>query len=212
MLAAASGHAGPHRETTGRSVDEGGLHRRRRRERDVPRPRHARRGDRDRLRPRADLVSRPAGALLPDPRSDDAEPQGNDVGTSYRSAIFYLDEKQRRWPRTRSPTLKHRASGREGRHRRDAGRAVLEAEPSIRTISSGIRTGTPATFHAQIGFSRAEPNRSRARHASAGSPPLRLPDMGCPLLLRASAYEPCRDGSHRRIDFGAVPEEVEAMR
>src|SRR4029450_7755421 len=70
------GHAGSHPETTGRSVDEGGLHRRRRRERDVPQPWHARRGDRDRLRPRADLVSRPAGVLLPDPRYDDAAPAG----------------------------------------------------------------------------------------------------------------------------------------
>jgi CDGSH-type Zn-finger protein len=27
----------------------------------------------------------------------------------------------------------------------------------------------------------------------------------------ASAYKQCRDGSHRRIDFRAVPEEVEAL-
>jgi CDGSH-type Zn-finger protein len=28
----------------------------------------------------------------------------------------------------------------------------------------------------------------------------------------ASAYKPCRDTSHRRIDFRAVPEEVETLR
>ena len=37
--------------------------------------------------------------------------QGNDVGTSYRSAIFYLDENSAEWPTTRSPTSKRRASG-----------------------------------------------------------------------------------------------------
>ena len=31
--------------------------------------------------------------------------QGNDVGTSYRSAIFYSTRNSAEWPRTRSPTL-----------------------------------------------------------------------------------------------------------
>ena len=42
------------------------------------------------------MLPRAAGVLLPDPRPDDAEPQGNDRGTSYSSAIFYHDEEQRR--------------------------------------------------------------------------------------------------------------------
>src|SRR5687767_476175 len=70
------GNAGPHPETTGRTRDEGRLQRRRRRERDLPQPRDARGGDRNQLRSRADLVPGPARALLPDPRSDDAEPPG----------------------------------------------------------------------------------------------------------------------------------------
>src|SRR5918999_5367766 len=37
---------------------------------------HARGGDRDRLRSRANLLPRATGVLLPDPRSDDAEPSG----------------------------------------------------------------------------------------------------------------------------------------
>lgn len=34
--------------------------------------------------------------LLPDPRSDNPQPSGNDRGASYRSAIFYTDDAQRR--------------------------------------------------------------------------------------------------------------------
>ena len=36
------------------------------------------------------------GVLLPDPRPDDQEPSGQRCGPSYRSAIFYVDDEQRR--------------------------------------------------------------------------------------------------------------------
>ena len=39
-------------------------------------PRHARRSDRDHVRPESDELPRPAGVLLPDPRPDDAQPAG----------------------------------------------------------------------------------------------------------------------------------------
>ena len=78
------------------SSRRGGLHRRRRSERDLLQSRHARRGDRDPLRSRADLLPGPAGVLFPDPRSDDAEPSGQRHRTELRSAIFYLDDRQRR--------------------------------------------------------------------------------------------------------------------
>ena len=45
-------------------------------ERDLPQPRHPRRGDRDRVRSRADFLPRATRVLLPDPRPDDAEPSG----------------------------------------------------------------------------------------------------------------------------------------
>ncbi len=44
--------------------------------------------------PRADELSRPAGVLLPDPRSEHPGRQGNDRGSSYRSAIFYTSDEQ----------------------------------------------------------------------------------------------------------------------
>ena len=46
--------------------------------------------------PRADRLPDAAGVLLPDPRSDDEEPAGQRRGTSYRSAIFYVDDEQKR--------------------------------------------------------------------------------------------------------------------
>ena len=69
---------------------------RRRAECDLPQSRHARRGDRDRLRPGADLLPRPARVLLPGPRPVDEESPGQRHRHSYRSAIFYLDDEQRR--------------------------------------------------------------------------------------------------------------------
>ena len=74
-------------------------------ERHLPQPRHPRRGDRDHLRPRADLLPRPARVLLPDPRPDDEEPPGQ----RHRRELPLGDLLPRRRaasgsPRTRSPT------------------------------------------------------------------------------------------------------------
>jgi peptide-methionine (S)-S-oxide reductase len=51
--------------------------------------------------------------------------QGNDVGTSNRSAIFYLDEEQARSPRTRSPMSTPAGCGRARSSPRHASWAVL---------------------------------------------------------------------------------------
>src|SRR5690606_22022378 len=72
--------------------------------------------------------------------------QGNDIGTSYRSAIFPLDTEQERiaratiadvdasglWPGAVVTTIEQPGP-------------FWEAEPGIRTTCSGNRTGTPAT-------------------------------------------------------------------
>ena len=55
--------------------------------------------------------------------------QGNDIGLSYRSAIYYCDDEQKGISGKRSP--------------------------SIRIISSGSRRAIPATFRAPIGCCRA---------------------------------------------------------
>ena len=76
-----------------------------------------------------------------DPTTKDR--QGNDVGSSYRSEIFYTSDEQRRLPRRRSPTSTPPACGREGRHRRERGRPVLGG----RARAPGLPTADPERLH-----------------------------------------------------------------
>src|ERR671918_1135956 len=62
------GDAGSLPEAPGRCLHAGRIHGGRGSERDLPQPRHACGGDRDRLRFRANLLPRATGVLLPDPR------------------------------------------------------------------------------------------------------------------------------------------------
>ena len=79
--------------------------------RHVPQSRHARGGDRGRLRSRQ-LSYRELLEFffqIHDPTTKNR--QGNDSGTSYRSGIYYLSDEQRPSPRTRSPTSNASGSG-----------------------------------------------------------------------------------------------------
>ena len=79
--------------------------------------------------------------------------QGNDVGASYRSAIFYVDDEQRRVAEDTIADVE--ASGLwPGKvvTEVDAGRARSgRPSPSTRTTSSATPTATPATSPARAG-------------------------------------------------------------
>ena len=161
------GHAGPDPQPR-RRLHARRLLRRRRAERDVSQPRHARRGDRDRLR--SERIS--YRELLEfffqihDPTT--LNRQGNDLGTSYRSAIFYTTTSRGASPRTRSPTSTPPASGpaRSSPRSRPPARSGRPSR-SIRTTSSTIRTATPATSSGPIGSCRSGPRKQPARQDGA---------------------------------------------
>jgi peptide-methionine (S)-S-oxide reductase len=89
-----------------------------------------------------------AGILLPDPRSRRrSNRQGNDIGMSYRSAIYYETTSRSASPRTRSPTSTPPACGR-ARWSPRWSRPVdfWEAEPEHQDyLERYPRTATPAT-------------------------------------------------------------------
>ena len=90
------GHAGPDPQAARRDLHSGRLHRRRERERHLPQPS----GHAEAIEITYDPAQTDYRALLEfffqirDPTTKNR--QGNDVGTSYRSAIFYTDDEQKR--------------------------------------------------------------------------------------------------------------------
>ena len=73
--------------------------------------------------------------------------QGNDIGASYRSAIFYTTDEQKRDRRGHHRRRRRlRPLAGQGRHRgRPRPGRSGRPSPSTRTTSSGTRTATPAT-------------------------------------------------------------------
>ena len=150
------GHAGSDPQAPGVISTRVGYTRRRRAQRDLSQPRHPRRGDRDRLRPGADELPRDPRILLPDPRSDDQNRQGNDMGRELSLGdLLRSTTSRRRSPRTRSPTSRPRACGpaRSSPRSRPPGRSGRPS-PSTRIISSAIPTAIPATSRGPAGCSR----------------------------------------------------------
>ena len=149
------------RKQPGRHLHPRRLLRRRRPERHLPQPRHPRRGDRDRLRSRR---ASPSAMLLEfffqihDPTTQNR--QGNDVGRSYRSAIFYTSDEQkqrRRGHHRRRRRLGPVARARSSPRSTPAG-AFWEAEPEHQDyLQNATPTATPATSPAPAGSSRSAP-------------------------------------------------------
>ena len=133
-------------------------------QRHLPQPPRARRGHRDRLRPRADRLPRPAGVLLPDPRSDHEGPPGQ----RRRHQLPVGDLLRRRRAEARRAghhrrRRRVRAVAGQGGHRGDARRSTSgRPSRSTRTTWSATRTGTPATSRGRAGSCRS------ARRTSLG--------------------------------------------
>ena len=119
--------------------------------------------------------------------------QGNDVGMSYRSAIFYLDDEQRRVAEDTIADVEASGSGPAGRHRGDAGGAVLGG----RARASGLSRALPERLHLPLpasGLGAAAPGRrgsplSRTRPGPAAHPARR---PGEPRGVRAPGLDPPR--------------------
>ena len=130
-------------------------------QRHLPQPRESRRGDRDHLRPGADLLPGPARVLLPDPRPDHQEP----AGQRHRGelSLGHLLPRRRAAPGRRGHHRRCRGvrtvAG-QGRHRgrRRPGRSGRPS-PSTRTTWSTTPTGTPATSPDRAGSCRTERRR-----------------------------------------------------
>ena len=108
------GHAGADPPQARRHLDPRGLYRRRRAERDIPQPRHPCEGIEIIFDPEVISYREILEFFfqIHDPTTKNR--QGNDIGMSYRSAIYYVDEAQRQCALdTKSRMWTPRASGPE---------------------------------------------------------------------------------------------------
>jgi hypothetical protein len=92
--------------------------------------------------------------------------QRNDIGTSYRSAIFYTSEGQKLSLKIRLQTLMRRVSGQE----RSFDRTVSYHRPSTRNASSFAAEGGVRSLGKPVGFAEASLTDAEGRlHTSATS-------------------------------------------
>ena len=171
------GDAGSLPEAARRSLDPGGVRGRRRSERDLPQSRHTRRGDRDRLRSRADVVSRAPRVLLPDPRPDDREPPGQRRGNELPLGDPLRRRRAAACRRGHDRSRRFvRAVAGEGRDGGGAGGGVLGG----RARASGLPRAVPERLHLPLratGVGPAHRGRDNARgrpRANARRPAQRL--------------------------------------
>ena len=192
------------RKRPGCGLDAGRLHRRRRRQCDLPQPRHARRGDRDRLRPGADLLPRPARVLLPDPRPDDGEPSGQ--RHRHELPLGDLLPRRRAAARRRGHDRRRRGLGpvaRQGRHRGRARRAVLGGRARAPGLPRALpATGTPATSRGRDGCCPAGPTPSPVRAEAPTRPGGRSPASATGSRRRAARRRASTPAAGRWVPDG----------
>ena len=108
--------------------------------------------------PDEDQLPRPAGVLLPDPRPVDEEPSGQRCRTSYRSAIFYENDEQKRVAEDTIADVD--ASGLW------PGKVVTEVTPGRPVLGGGARApglpgAHPVGLHLPLRASRLEAAEAR---------------------------------------------------
>ena len=118
--------------------------------------------------PGAGQLRAAARGVLRQPRSDPAQPSGPDVGTQYRSVIFYHDEAQAEAARAAKAALQA-----SGRHRRPV---VTEIVPS--RTSTGRRNTTSAIWKGGLAACALLASPATAGRAGAPASIAVLPAFG----------------------------------
>ena len=187
------------RQRDGSHLDPGRIHRWGERQPDLPQPSRSRRGGRDRLRPRADLLPGHPRVLLPDPRPDDQGPPGQ--RRRLQLPLGDLLHERRAAPGRRGHDRRRRGLGpvaRQGRDRDQRGRPLLGG----RARAPGLPPAHPERLHLPLPAAglEAAPPRDRGLTARGSSAQGREPTRAAGLAVRLGARpvtpgRGCRRGS-----------------